>query len=477
MKTECTAVQMEFTGLGRRTVLGAFDGGNISSDGGALLLREVDARLGITEKLAACFTDYRDPDLVEHDLLALLRQRVYGLALGYEDLNDHDDLKWDPLWALALNKKDIEGKSRHRQADRGKVLASSSTLNRLELTGADSSAESRYKKIAHDPQKLETFFVDVFLDSYDQAPEEIVLDFDATDDPVHGNQEGKFFHGYYGGYCYLPLYVTCGSHVLVAKLRTANRDAADGSVEVLAGLAERIRERWPNTRIVLRGDSGFARDALMDWCESHDVYYLLGLAKNARLREMIRNEMDDAEFRHLVTGDAMRVFKQFHYRTRNSWSRPRRVIAKAEHLLHGANPRFIVTNLPEEYADPAALYETHYCARGDMENRIKEQQLDLFAGRTSTHSFRANQLRLWFSTAAYTLMNALRRIGLKNTELEKASCGTIRLKLLKLGAQLTLSVRRILIHFASACPYQEIFQKAWQQLQHYPRRSDIPLRC
>jgi len=372
MKTECTAVQIEFTGLGRRTVLGAFDGGLISSDGGALLLREVDARFGITEKLAACFTDHRDPDLIEHEALALVRQRVYGLALGYEDLNDHDDLKWDPLLALALNKQDVEGKSRHREADRGKVLASSSTLNRLELTPANADATSRYKKIAHDPEKFEALFVDVFLDSFEQAPKEIVLDFDATDDPLHGDQEGKFFHGYYGCYCYLPLYVTCGDHVLVAKLRTSNRDAADGSVEVLAQLVERIRERWPDTRIILRGDSGFARDALMDWCESHDVYYLLGLAKNKRLLKIIEKELEDAEFRHLVTGDAMRVFTQFHYRTQKSWSRARRVIAKAEHLRKGANPRFIVTNLPGDYAEPRALYETHYCARGDMENRIKE---------------------------------------------------------------------------------------------------------
>ena len=470
MKTECTPVAIEFTGLGRRKVQGAFDGGHISSDGGAMLLREIDLRLGITKKLAACFTDHRDPDLIEHEALALVRQRVYGLALGYEDLNDHDDLKWDPLLALALNKQDVEGKARHREADRGKVLASSSTLNRLELTPANADATSRYKKIAHDPEKFEALFVDVFLDAFAKAPEEIVLDFDATDDPVHGDREGKFFHGYYRCYCYLPLYVTCGDHVLVAKLRTADRDAADGSVEVLAYLVERIRARWPHTRIVLRGDSGFARDALMDWCESHGAHYLLGLAKNKRLLQKIGKELGDAHLRHLLTGVAARVFTHFHYRAQKSWSRSRRVIAKAEHLLKGANPRFIVTNLPEDYAEPSALYETHYCARGDMENRIKEQQLDLFADRTSTHSLRANQLRLWFSTAAYTLMNALRRIGLKGTALAKATCGAIRLKLLKIGAQIKLSVRRIVIHFASACPYQEIFHQAWQQLQHYPLR-------
>ena len=470
MRTECTPVQIEFKGLGRRRVQGGFDGGHISTDGGAVLLREVDLRWGIMERPAGCFSDYRDRALIEHSVLDLVRQRVYGIALGYEDLNDHDDLKWGPLLALALCKGDVEGKARRRQRDRGKALASSSTLNRLELTPAQADRQSRYKKIVHHPEKLEALFVDVFLDSSKRAPKEIVLDFDATDDPVHGDQEGKFFHGYYRCYCYLPLYVTCGDHVLVAKLRTADRDAADGSVEVLAYLVERIRARWPHTRIVLRGDSGFARDALMDWCESHGAHYLLGLAKNKRLLQKIGKELGDAHLRHLLTGVAARVFTHFHYRALKSWSRSRRVIAKAEHLLKGANPRFIVTNLPEDYAEPSALYETHYCARGDMENRIKEQQLDLFADRTSTHSLRANQLRLWFSTAAYTLMNALRRIGLKGTALAKATCGAIRLKLLKIGAQIKLSVRRIVIHFASACPYQEIFHQAWQQLQHYPLR-------
>ena len=470
MNTECTASQLEFQGLGRRTVLGAFDGGHISSDGGALLLRELDMRLGITQKLAGCFTDHRDPERIEHSVLDLLRQRVYGIALGYEDLNDHDDLKWDPLLALALNKTDVEGKGRRRESDCGKVLASSSTLNRLELTPSAVESSTRYKKIVHHRDKLEALFVDVFLDSFDEAPEEIVLDFDATDDAVHGDQEGKFYHGYYGSYCYLPLYVTCGEHLLVAKLRTANRDGADGSTEVLTYLVERIRQRWPNVRIIVRADSGFTRDGFMGWCESHDVYYLLGLAKNQRLLKKIGKELANAHIRHLLTGVAARVFTHFHYRTLNSWSRQRRVIAKAEHLRHKANPRFIVTNLPEDYATPAALYETHYCARGEMENRIKEQQLDLFADRTSTHTLRANQLRLWFSSTAYLLTSALRRIALKGTRLAKATSGTIRLKLLKIGAQLKRSVRRILIHFASACPYQDVFRQAWKNLPRHPLR-------
>ena len=470
MKTECTPSQLEFKGLGRRRIVGAFDGGHISSDGGALLLREADARLQLTEKLAACFTDHRDPDAIEHSVLELVRQRVYGIALGYEDLNDHDELKWDPLLALALGKADVEGKARHRPSDVGKVLASSSTLNRLELTPADASAGSRYKKIVHHPEKLEAFFVDAFLDSFTRAPKEIVLDFDATDDPVHGDQEGKFFHGYYGGYCYLPLYVTCGDHLLVAKLRTSNRDAADGSTAVLAYLVARIRERFPKTRILARGDSGFAREGFMAYCESHRVYYLLGLARNTRLLKKIGPELVKARALHEQSGRAERLFAHFTYRTRTSWSRARRVIAKAEHLAKGANPRFIVTNLPEDYAGPQELYEDHYCARGDMENRIKEQQLDLFADRTSAHTMRANQLRLWFSSAAYVLMSALRRVGLKGTRLANATCGTIRLKLLKIGAQLKLSVRRILIHFASACPHQEIFRRAFRTIRRYPLR-------
>jgi hypothetical protein len=464
MTTECSAVQLEFQGLGSRRVAVAFDGGHLSSDGGALLLRELDGRLELTKRLASCFTDHRDADLIEHSVLELVRQRVYGLALGYADLNDHDDLKRDPLLGLVSGKRDVAGERRRRTSDRGKVLASSSTLNRLELTPADASAASRYKKIVNHPEKFEAFFVDAFLDAHARAPKEIVLDFDATDDAVHGDQEGKFFHGYYGHYCYLPLYVTCGDHLLVAKLRTANRDASDGSLEVLAFLVARIRARWPKVRIIVRGDAGFARDALMAYCESHRLYYLFGLARNPRLLKKIGRELVQARDLHCETGHAARVFAQFIYRTRTSWSRPRRVIAKAEHLGKGANPRFVVTNLPQGYAAPKKLYEKHYCARGDMENRIKEQQLDLFADRTSTATLRANQLRLWFSSAAYVLLNALRRIALKRTRLERASCGSIRLKLLKIGAQLTLSVRRIRIRLASACPYQDVFWRALYNL-------------
>ena len=470
MRTECTEGQIEFKGLGRRRIQAAFDGGHISSDGGSMLLREVDERLGLTLALARCFTDLRDPDRVTHSVLDLARQRVYGLALGYEDLNDHDDLMRDPLLALALGKADPEGNTRHRAADQGKALASSSTLNRLELTPPDASTESRYNKIVCQSERIEALLVDTFLGSFAGAPEEVVLDFDATDDPVHGDQEGKFFHGYYGCYCYLPLYVTCGGHVLVATLRTSDRDASDGATEALAYLVGRIRARWPHVRIIARGDSGFARDGFMDWCETHGVYYVLGLAKNARLLRKIGNELVHARELHQRLGHAARVFTHFHWTTRKSWARPRRVIAKAEHLDKGPNPRFIVTNLREDHATPQALYEDLYCARGDMENRIKEQQLDLFADRTSAHTLRANQLRLWFATLAYTLMNAMRRIALKGTRLANATCGTIRLKLLKLGAQLRISVRRFVIHFATACPYQDVFRQAWANLQHYPIR-------
>jgi hypothetical protein len=456
---------VEFQGLGHRAVKAAFDGGHISSDGGVLLLREADGLLKLTEQFAACFTDYRVPDKIEHSVLALLRQRVYGVALGHEDLNDHDDLMRDPLIALAVGKTDPEGAERRREQDRGKALASSSTLNRLELTPADADAQNRYKKIVCHPEKVEALFVDVFLDSFAQAPEEIILDFDATDDPLHGNQEGRFYHGYYGCYCYLPLYVTCGDHLLVAKLRKADIDASAGSKEVLAYLVERIRARWPQVRIIARADSGFARDDFMTWCEENDVYYVIGLAKNSRLLQKIGKELVAARDAHRQTGEATRVFTQFSYRTRKSWSCSRLVIAKAEHLSKGPNPRFIVVHLPKDYATPQAMYEKIYCARGEMENRIKEQQLDLFADRTSTHLMTSNQLRLWFSSLAYVLLSAMRRVALKDTRLAKATCGTIRVKLLKIGAQVTVSVRRFFIHLASGCPYQDVFAQACRNLQ------------
>ena len=471
MPTQCSESQLEFQGLGGRKMVASFDAGHVSSDGGVLLLREVDARLQLCERVAACFTDHRDADLIEHSVQALVRQRVYGLALGYEDLNDHDELRRDPLVAAAVGTPDPEGQTRKRARDRGCALAGKSTLNRLELTRATLDPKNRYRKVVHDTEKLEDLFVTVFLEGHEKAPDEVILDFDATDDPLHGRQEGRFFHGYYDAYCYLPLYVFCGDHLLVAKLRTSDRDGADGSTEILLQLVKRLRERWPHTRIVARADSGFARDGFMSACEGlENVHYLVGLAKNARLLQKIGPELVQAKERHDATNQAARVFTQFRYRTQKSWTRERRVIAKAEWLDKGANPRFLVTNLPEAYAEPQALYERIYCARGEMENRIKEQQLDLFADRTSTGTLRANQLRLWLASLAYVLVSALRRMALRGTRLAKATCGTIRLKLLKLGALVQVSVRRVVAHLPSACPSKDVFAAAVHNLHGLPLR-------
>ena len=476
MDTQCNKTQLEFQGIGRRKVQADFEGGHLTSDGGVLLLREIDDRLGITKKLAQCFTDYRDSEAIDHSVKELLRQRIYGIVLGYEDLNDHNRLLRDVLFAIALGKKDAEGKKRRRKSDKGKALASASTLNRVELTSKNANSDERYKKVKHDERQIEALLPTLFLDSYAQAPAEVILDFDATDDPLHGDQEGRFFHGYYDCYCYLPLYVTCDDHLLVSQLRESNQDASAGSVEVLEMLTRRIRERWPHTRIIIRADSGFCRDAIMTWCESNQVYYLLGLAKNQRLLDRIISQQFCAHARHLMTGAPARVFTDFYYCTKDSWAVERRVIAKAEHLRHGANPRFIVTNLPVEYATPQALYEDVYCARGEMENRIKEQQLDLFSDRTSSHTMRANQLRLWFSSFAYALVSAIRRLGLNNTRMAKATCGTIRLKLLKIAARVKVSVRRFAVHFASACPCKDVFIHALQSIQALPNTQAHPLR-
>jgi len=465
MKTECRAQGLEFQGLNSRAVAGNFDGGAISSDGGGLLLREVEKRLRVIERFAACFTDHRDPDLIEHTVGELAAQRVYALALGYEDLNDHDLLRNDPLLATLAGKADPTGASRVRERDRGKALAGKSTLNRLELTGEAVDPKNRYRKIVADMGAIERFFVDVFLSLHKKAPKRIVLDLDATDDRIHGGQAGRFFHGYYGDYCFLPLYIFCGDDLLCAKLRPSNIDASAGSVEELTRIAGRIRERWPKVKIVIRGDSGFCREEIMAWCEANAVDFVLGLAKNPRLKEILAAELDEARRLHEESGNASRVFKDFLYRTRESWSRERRVVGKAEHLEKGSNPRFVVTSIAPEEMDARTLYEREYCARGEMENRIKEQQLDLFADRTSAHEMRSNQLRLWFSSVAYTLVNALRRFGLRGTDMERAQCGTIREKLFKIGAQVKVSVRRVLISFSSAWPWREIFVAVLRNLQ------------
>jgi hypothetical protein len=472
MDTQCIPTQLEFHPLGKREVVGRFDGGNITSDAGGLLLRETEKRTGILSGFAKCFEDLRDPELIEHTVQELVSQRVYGLALGYEDLNDHDDLRRDPLLAVLVGKEDPEGESRIRQQDRGKAMAGKSTLNRLELTPAEPTVtELRYKKIIMKSEAIDRLLVEVFLQSHAEPPREIVLDVDATDDPLYGNQEGRFFHGYYMNYCYLPLYIFCGEFLLCARLRPSNIDASEGTVEELERIVGQIRNRWPGVKIIVRGDSGFCRDSIMTWCEGRHVDYVFGFAKNERLKAMIAAELEEAQQLYQETRKAARIFKDFRYETRESWSRERRVVAKAEHLDKGANPRFVVTSIDMQVMDGRTLYERLYCARGEMENRIKEQQLWLFADRTSTGRMRANQLRLYFSSIAYVLMQALRRLGLQGTEMAAAQCNTIRLKLFKVGAQVKVTVRKVWISLAGGYPYVDLFKQVYGNLLR------VPLRC
>ncbi len=467
--TDCNAEQLEFLAFGRRRVEGGATAGRTSTDGGALLLREVAERMGLFPKLAACFTDHRDPKRIEHTVEEMVSQRVLGLACGYEDLNDHDCLRDDVVFAVAVGKEDVLGEHRERKRDRGHALSGKSTLNRLELTPEGADAQARYKKVTHNAPAFDMLMVDFFLDAHRRAPESIVLDLDATDDPIHGAQEGRFFHGYYGGYCYLPLYITCGNFLLCSRLREANIDASSGSVEELTRIVNQIRTRWPTVEITIRADSGFAREAIMAWCEANGVGYVLGLAKNARLGRVIGREMEDARKQHLATEKPARVFRELTYRTQKTWSRERRVVAKAEQIAGKANPRFVVTSWSVERTDAATLYEKVYCARGDMENRIKEQQLHLFADRTSAHTMRANQLRLFFSSIAYILLNELRRVGLEGTKLEHAYVGTIRLRLLKVAAVVTVSVRRIRLAFSSVLPMWQVFRHALEKIKRaYP---------
>jgi hypothetical protein len=460
MSTECNQFVFGFHPLKHREIRAQFDGGAITTDGGGLLLREVEKRIGIVRQFAACFRDYRNPDLIEHTVEELVAQRVYGLALGYEDLNDHEELRKDPLLAVLVEKSDPVGE----------VLTGKSTLNRLELTPATASAKARYKKIVADHAAVDRLFVDVFLAAHPQSPQQIIVDLDATDDPLHGNQEGRFFHGYYGHYCYLPLYIFCGEFLLGARLRPSNIDASAGSVEELQRIVKQIRAVWPQVRILVRGDSGFCREELMAWCEAEHVDYALGLAKNERLKAEVKKELTKAKRQYRETKRAARFFKDFYYQTRKSWSQRRRVVAKAEHLEKGENPRFVVTSLtPAEWPAPA-LYEQLYCARGDMENRIKEQ-LMLFADRTSTAYLRSNQLRLYFSSVAYVLLQMLRRLGLAGTELAKAQCATIRLKVLKIGALIRISVRKVWVSLAGGYPYVALFRQVHEKL------CAVPLKC
>jgi hypothetical protein len=472
VEIDCTQHTFGFQGVGGREVIARFDGGRVTSDGGAILLREVEDRLRFVERFATCFTDHRDPECIEHPLVDLLKQRIFALCLGYEDLNDHDWLRQDALLATVVGKADPEGNDRQNPRDRGKALAGKSTLNRLELTPVGANPGHRYKKVSADLHCINQFFVEAFLTQHPTCPKRIVLDLDATDDPVHGHQLGRFFHGYYGCYCFLPLYIFCGDHPLLALLRPANIDAATGSVKHLGRIVARIREAWPEVEIVIRGDSGFCRDEIMRWCEAHGVGYVLGLAKNRRLLGKLGKELYEAKCLFEQTGQAARVFTEFSYRTHKSWSRERRVIGKAEHLEKGSNPRFVVTSLPAEKFTPQELYEQEYCARGNMENRIKEQQLCLFADRTSCQTLRANQLRLAFSTVAYILMRALREFGLNGTALETAQADTIRLRLLKIGAVVRVTVRKVWIALSEAYPWRELFGQVYQQLTAW--RNSLP---
>jgi DDE family transposase len=474
MTTECNASYLDFRIVGPRQVLADFDGGDITSDGGALLLRKTEQLTGILRQFAACFTDHRNPDLIEHPVTDLVAQRVYALALGYEDLNDHDDLRRDPLLATVVGKDDPTGQTRPRRRDRGKALAGKSTLNRLELTPVGADQDSRYKKITCNTHAVERLLVTLFLQAHREPPERIVLDLDATDVPIHGHQLGRFFHGYYKSYCYLPLYIFCGDHLLCARLRPSDIDASAGTVKQLKRIVAQIRQAWPQIKIVIRADSGFCREEILRWCEDHGVDYVIGLAQNPRLLALIAEELGQAKHQYETTKQAARVFAELRYRTLDSWSRERRVVAKAEHLEKGANPRFVVTSLLPEGRAAQPLYEEDYCGRGEAENRIKEQQLHLFADRTSAQTLRANQIRLFFSSIAYVLLEALRRLGLSGTELAEAQCQTIRLKLLKIGALVRVTVRKVWVHLASSCPYAAVFRRVHANLA---RCQPLILRC
>ena len=456
MGTECNAGQLLFTGLGRRSVAGVFDGEELSSDGGALALRELEERSGILRRLSGCFVDHRNPRRVEHDLETLVKQRVYGICLGYEDLNDHDELRRDRLMALMCDCPDMLGEGRRRAADRGMPLAGKSTLNRLELSVLERAPEDRYKRIVADTAAMDALLLALFVEAHETPPAEIVLDIDATDDPLHGDQEGRYFLGHYDCYCYLPLYVFCGEHLLCARLRAASHGDAAGVLEEVRRIVTHLRAHWPDTRIVVRGDGGFCREALMAWCEAAGVFYVLGLPQNDVLTGMVAATLYETRIMVELTGETTRRYDALRYAAR-SWSRTRRVVARVEHSPKGPNPRFVVSNIAA--LSERALYEDLYCARGDMENRIKEQQLDLFADRTSAATMRANQLRLLLHSFAYVMMQTLRRVGLAGTRLAKAQCGTIRNKLFKVGVRVCISVRRIRLSFSEAWPRAALFRQ------------------
>jgi hypothetical protein len=467
MLQQCAENQLQFQGLGTRKIVGSFDGGTITSDAGGLLLREVDLRYAILDRFSKGFVDRRHPGYVEHAVRQLVAQRVYGLCLGYEDLNDHEQLRYDPLFATLCGQPDVQGNCRRHEADEGKVLGGKSTLQRLESTPGEKEGLGRYHRISHDPGAIEAFFIEHFLCRYNSGrqPGQIIIDLDATDDPIHGSQEGRFFHGYYNSYCYLPLYIFCEGYLLAAKLRSSNIDACFGADTELDRIVAQIRRKWPKTRIIVRADSGFAREWLMKWCEENRVDYLLGLARNTRLQRAIGGPMQQARLQYASTGKAAKLYEELRYQTRKTWSHTRRVVAKAEYIAGKENPRFVVTSLSPSRYPAKMLYERLYCLRGEMENRIKEQQLYLFADRTSSATMRANQLRLWFSSLAYLLMHELRLLALHDGELARAQCHTIRTKLLKIGGRVVVSTRRIVVHLASGYPYQHLFHAAVYRIQ------------
>jgi hypothetical protein len=447
--TECSQETFAFTAHFSRRVEAGFSAGQVSTDGGALLLREVDHKINLLGRLAGCFHDRRMPLLVKHLLPEMLSQRIYGLALGYEDLNDHEQLRSDPLLAVLSGKRELD-----------EPLAGKSTLNRLELSGRS----GRYHKISYSSESIDQLLVDLFIESHAAPPTQIVLDVDATDIPIHGHQPERFFHGYYDSYCYLPLYIFAGDQLLCARLRPANQDAAAGSVEEVKRIVEQLRKRWPAVGIVLRADSGFCREELMAWCEANQVDYAFGLARNQRLQRIIGAQMHQAHLLHQSAGGPARIFAEFPYQTHKSWSCSRRVVAKAEYLDKGENPRFVVTSFTAEQWAAQDLYEKFYCARGEMENRIKEQMC-LFADRLSTDEMKGNQLRLYFSALAYTLVEALRRLGLKGTEWAQAQVDTIRLKLFKIDALVRISVRRIVLQLSSTYPWKSIYAHVFNTLR------------
>jgi hypothetical protein len=468
--TDCKEQPLLFQDLGSRQVVADFSGGTLSTDGGALLLRQVDLNLGLTQALAQCFQDERTQLYVDHSVRQLLAQRLYGLALGYEDLNDHQRLRLDPLLAAACDKSDPLGQDRFNPAHRGVALAGASTLNRLELSN---NQQTRTHKLAHDPAKIEACLLHMGVRCLPKRAQEIVLDLDAMSHRLHGEQQGRHYRAFYDEYCYLPLYAFVGGIPLLAQLRTSDQDAAHGVVAALEKIVPALRRRCRRARLIVRGDSGFCREEIMAWCESHQVYYCLGLAKNSVLIERLGPALANAQIRWCLTGASVRQFAEFEYQTLFSWSRARRVIGKAEITAQGPNPRFIVTNLPASgfkgESDqtrflPARLYEEGYCPRGDMENMLKQQTLDLRADRMSTHYLASNQLRLWLATLAYLLLERLRHLGLAGTELASATAGSVRLQLLKVAGQVRVSVRRVYVQLSSAYPQQELFRRCHRRL-------------